>query len=342
MHKRLLGYLCDPVDGSPLGLSGTPSDGDHIESGELVSRSGHRYPITHGIPRFPSDKSLTQSVAAFGEEWNHFNYLHFRDHWKAHIADGVFGGTDYFAGKTIVDCAAGSGMHCRWMAEAGARHVIALELSDSVDGVMRENLRGLDNVDVVQCSIDAPPIRADSIDGLVICNAAIQHTPSVERTARALWRMVGPGGELAFSCYARFPNDPIWMARYWMIYRPLRAVLSRVSFETRFGYAKLMAQLRMLPVLGSLLEKANVLVRGDVPPGDRYAERLRAATVLNTFDWYGGHSYQHHLSANELATICRSLLPLPSKVQNLEAYKRRPVPPGMQIRLHAAPATLEA
>ena len=99
------------------------------------------------------------------------------------------------------------------------------------------------------------------------------------------------------------------------------------------SYARLMARLRMVPVVGDLLEKANFLVRGDVPPGDRYAERLYEATVLNTFDWYGSHQYQHHLSGEELAAICHSLSPAPRTILNLEAYRKRPVPPGMHIRL---------
>jgi len=39
------------------------------------------------------------------------------------------------------------------------------------------------------------------------------------------------------------------------------------------------------------------MVRGDVPPGEYYQERLHETTVLNTFDWYGSHKYQHQLSA---------------------------------------------
>jgi hypothetical protein len=226
-------------------------------------------------------------------------------------------------------------MHTKWMSEYGASHVIALELSHSVDRVMQENLRGIDNVDIVQCSIDAPPIKAHSINGLVICNAAIQHTPSVKRTAEALWRMVGPGGELSFSCYLKYPNDPVWMARWLLVATPLRAILSRCSFNTILGYAKLMARLRMIPVIGPLLEKAQFVIRGDVPPGEHYQERLLSQSVLNTFDWYGSHQYQHHLSAAQLATICDELTPKPAEILNLEAYYKRPLPPGLPLRLKA-------
>jgi uncharacterized protein YbaR (Trm112 family)/SAM-dependent methyltransferase len=334
MHTRLLSYLCDPVDLSPLRLSpDTRTVNDRIDQGTLVSETGKSYPIANGIPRIIVDQSLKPSVVSFGDEWNHFNYDRFKGNWLKHIAHGAFGSPDYFKNKVIVDCAAGSGMHAKWMSESGASHVIALELSDCVDGIMRENLQGFDSVDIIQCSIDAPPIRSGSINGLVICNAAIQHTPSVKKTADALWRLVGPEGELSFSCYAKYPDDPVWMARHWLVNRPLRAILSRCSFETILAYSKLMAWLRAVPGIGVFLEKANFLVRGDVPPGDYYQERLYETTVLNTFDWYGSHKYQHHLSASELAEICDKMSPKPNKILNLEAYRRRPLPPGLPIRL---------
>jgi uncharacterized protein YbaR (Trm112 family)/ubiquinone/menaquinone biosynthesis C-methylase UbiE len=337
MHTRLLQYLCDPIDGSDLQLSAeTVVINDWVETGDLVSASGTRYPIKNGVPRFLPDVETNDSVVSFGNEWNYFNYDGFKANWIKHIAEGAFGSTGYFKDKLIVDCAAGSGMHAKWMSEYGASHVIALELSHSVDGVMQENLRGIKNVDIVQCSIDAPPIKAHSINGLVICNAAIQHTPSVKKTAVALWKMVGPGGELSFSCYLKYPRDVIWMARWLLVTTPLRAILSRCSFNTILRYAKVMAQMRMIPIIGPLLEKAQLVVRGDVPPGERYQERLLTQSILNTFDWYGGHRYQHYLSAAQLAKICNELNPKPSQILNLDAYYKRPLPPGLPLRLKAA------
>jgi len=41
MHTRLLSYLCDPIDGSPMRLSiGTKIENDRVETGELVSDVG--------------------------------------------------------------------------------------------------------------------------------------------------------------------------------------------------------------------------------------------------------------------------------------------------------------
>jgi uncharacterized protein YbaR (Trm112 family) len=334
MNPRLLDYLCDPVDGSSLTLApGCAAADGQILSGELRSAGGRTYPIVHGIPRMIAATDIQPSAEAFGEEWNHFNYDAFKANWLKHIANGAFGSLEFFKDKVVVDAAAGSGMHSKWISEAGAEYVIALELSGSVDGVLQQNLQSVPNIDIVQCSIDAPPIKRESIHGLVYCNAAIQHTPSVRKTANALWALVGDGGEFSFSCYLKYPNDPVWMIRWLLVYRPLRAILSRCSFKTRLAYAQAMARLRLIPVLGVLLERALFLVRGDVPPGERYEQRVYSTTVLNTFDFYGSNSYQHQLSAQELADICNSLRPVPRQILNLEAYYHRPLPPGLPLRL---------
>ena len=76
-----------------------------------------------------------------------------------------------------------------------------MDLSHSVDDVVHRNLAGLKNVDVIQCSIDAPLLRDQCIDGMVYCHNVIQHTPSVEKTAHALFALTAPGGEFVFNCY---------------------------------------------------------------------------------------------------------------------------------------------
>jgi len=204
MTPLLLRYLCDPQARAPMQLCHARHDAaGNVISGELVSVVGRRYSIVDGIPRFAEDPAERSTVAGFGDEWNALNFDAFRLNWLQHTVKNTFGATEAFAGKLVVDAGAGSGMQSRWLSEAGARHVIALELSHAVDGVMRRNLENVPNVDVVQCSIDRPPLRDACIDGMVICHNVIQHTRSVEDTAHALWRVVAPGGELVFNCYLR-------------------------------------------------------------------------------------------------------------------------------------------
>lgn len=327
MSPELLGLLCDPIDQSDLTLVDEQIEDGRIQSGWLVSANGNRYQIRDGVPRFWEDKS---SVESFGNEWNHFNYDLFHVNWMRDVVERNFGSIEYFKGRTIVDCGAGSGMQTKWMAEAGAKHVIALELSHAVDGVIRDNVRGLKNVDVVQCSIDAPPFKRGAIDGTVICHNVIQHTASVERTAEALWNVLGTGN-FVFNCYLMYPDRPFWMARWALIYRPLRAVLSRSPFQVILAYARMMAALRFIPGLGIVLEKAQMVIRGDVPPGPHYRRRLYQNAVLNTFDWYGSHDHQNQKTPGELRRLVDRLQPEESKVRNLEPYLSIPLPPGLAI-----------
>lgn len=258
MKPWLLDYLCDPVDGLPLKLvEAKRTKGGDITSGKLVGRKGRVYPIVRGVPRFV-DRQVQETVDGFGDQWNFFNFDDFFAQWSDISMANTFGGLGYFKGKTVVDCGAGHGMQSKWMAEAGAVRVVALELSHTVDGIFKQNLKGMeDRVQVVQCSIDAPPIRAGSIgkNGLVICHNVIQHTPSVEGTARALWKLVGKGGEFAFNCYVRI-DEPWWQRARFKFHLGVRWVLQRSPFFVRWFYSHLMGALALIPSMDWVLEKA--------------------------------------------------------------------------------------
>jgi len=337
----LMQVLREPVTKQPLRLVDETCDANgEIVEGRLESASGRSYPIRNGIPRFVSDDGLNHSVASFADEWNHFNFVDFKPHWINHTVRNTFGSTKVFESKVIVDAGGGSGAQTLWMLEAGAAHVIMLELSNSVDDVVQRNLRpsGFRNYDVVQCSIDAPPLSSQCISGIVYCHNVIQHTPSVERTALALFELVAPGGELVFNCYPLDDEGLLRRVRFYMLYKPLRAILSRTSFKTVLTYAQIMGALRQIPGLGVLLEKAGVCVRGDVPRAAadtdaEYRKKKYRATVLNTFDYFGLHEYQHHISNHNLRALIRMLQPDVAKVANMTPYFSRPAPIGCALRV---------
>lgn len=341
MTPFLLDYLCDPTTREPLHLRDESRDErGHIVSGTLASPSGATYSIRNGIPRFVPSKELAATVTSFGDEWNHFNFVDFKEHWLRHTVANTFGSTAVFQDRLVVDCGGGSGAQTLWMLESGAKHVIMLELSDSVDDVVQRNLApsGFDNYDVVQCSIDAPPLREQSVEGIVICHNVIQHTPSVENTARALYSVVAPGGEFVFNCYPMNDEGLARWVRFHLIYEPLRAGLKRMPFGVTLAYTRAMAGLRLVPGLGWVLEKSSLCVQGDVPRKsnetrlDRARRRFRA-TALNTFDAYGSHAYQHHKRDDEIRELVDSLQPAPSEVLNADRYFQRPAPIGCALRL---------
>lgn len=324
MRPATLQILCDPFSKAALRLEDAVSDqSGNIISGVLVGDEKRRYPIIDGVPRFVANTVSQETVTSFGDQWDELNFDKFKSNWLAHaVTNSYEGSTDVFKGKIVVDAGAGSGIHSRWISEAGAKLVYSLELSHSVDGVIKQNLRGLDNVEVIQCSIDQVPF-CDGIADLVYCMNVIQHTPSVKKTATELYRLAREGGELDFTCYNELTYGiGLRGVIKRNVYRVMRGLLSRCSFGVLLTYSRLMAALRFVPVAGWALEGAFFMVRGDVPRGNdswfRWKWRGYKQTVLNTFDIFGSHSYQHILSKDELRAIIRSLQPDDTRVLNFE------------------------
>ena len=338
MTPFLLNYLCDPLSRAPLELIDPTYDArNNIQSGSLVSATGNTYRIISGIPRFVSNLQQN-AVVSFGNEWNYFNFIDHESNWLDHTVHNTFGSPDVFKGKLIIDAGAGSGAQAKWMIEHGASHVILLELSSSVDDVIQRNLAGVTNVDVIQCSIDCPPIKDCSVNGIIYCHNVIQHTCSVERTAQALFSLTAPGGEFVFNCYPLNDQGLLRWMRWNMIYIPLRSVLSRMPFRVILIYARIMATLRLIPLLGEILEKSLLVQQGDVPlvrdEGlvSRLKRRFRSAS-LNTFDNFGSQYFQHHKRDEEIKKLVNELQPDMSKVLNAEEYFKRPPPIGCALRV---------
>ena len=338
MTPQLLHYLCEPITKETLELVNASIDTEgHIQSGELVAPSGNRYPIINGIPRFV-DFVPTKTVESFGDEWNHFNFTEFKINWLSHTVANTFGTTDVFRGKLIVDAGGGSGAQTKWFSEYGARHVIMMDLAHSVDDVVKRNLAEFKNIDVIQCSIDAPPLRDQSIDGIVYCHNVIQHTPSVEKTASALYALTAPEGEFVFNCYPLNDKGFIRWTRFHLVYKPLRAVFSHMPFNVIMLYSRVMGALSLVAVLGWLLEKTGFCVTGDVPElkGESrwtHMKRHFRSTCLNTFDNLGSHMYQHLKSDDEIRALVKELQPDMKKILNIDKYFLRPTPIGCALRI---------
>ena len=338
MTKFLLQLICDPVTKEKLFVKDEHYDenGD-IVSGVLTSPSGYAYPIINGIPRFVAHNNISHSVTSFGDQWNFFNFIDFHDHWLNHTVKNTFGSIEVFKDQIVVDCGGGSGSQSMWMLASGARHVIMLELSHSVDGAVKSNFNThqFKNFDVIQCSIDAPPLLPASIKGIIICHNVIQHTPSVEKTAKELFNIVSPGGEFVFNCYRKYNEGLFRKIRFYGILLPLRSVLKRMPFFINLSYARLMGLLRLVPVLGTVLEKLYFLSSGDVPAkkGWAYIKQRYKATVLNTFDCFGSHEFQHYKSDTEIQSLLRDLQPDEHKIKNANQYFSVPPPLGCALRV---------
>jgi ubiquinone/menaquinone biosynthesis C-methylase UbiE/uncharacterized protein YbaR (Trm112 family) len=344
MTRFLLGLLIDPITKDPLELKNEYINNDgNIISGILFSKKGEggEYPIINGIPRFEGYEKLDKSVESFGNQWNRFNFDKFKMHWLEHTMRNSFdNGVEDIKDKIIIDAGGGAGMQSYWLLESGAKHVVMMDLSNTVDNVVQFNFKdaGFINFDIIQCSIDNPPIRQNSINGIVLCHNVIQHTPSIEKTAKALFAIVASGSEFVFNTYGDNKEGYLRTIR-WAFYLKLRIFLVKKSDNSRLIYSYIMGILWFVPILGWVLRKSMMIIKGNTPKDESESlfekiKRTYYSVVTNTYDWYGSHSYQHHITNGELKKLLYDLQPDEEKILNQEKYySRNPVYDGASLRV---------
>jgi hypothetical protein len=287
MKAEWAAYLADPTDGGELRIEQvTEQSGDRILAGTLVSGSGRRYEIRQGVPVFVGEGMQTPaSVASFAYEWNEFGFLYAKDGWVNDLVTPLVGGLEFFRDKVVVDAGAGSGAQSRWMAEAGARLVLSLELSEGIFDRHKQTIAGYEDVVFpIRCDIAFPPLRVKP--DVVYCMNVIQHTKSPAKTFARLAGLMGDETRFLFNIYtASETSDRI---------RFIQAV-RKVTRQLPFGLVKWLSLL--VAVVATPFAKLPLLdyrVRLFVPISHSLRE-----TWLDVYDQYGGHYYQEYMSRQD-------------------------------------------
>ncbi len=285
MREELLNLLAEPETGAALELEARRGSGTVIEEGDLVStKTGTRYPIIRGIPRFVPKENYAET---FGFQWNRYRTVQIDSETRAGVSRKRFDTearwtADTLRGKWVLDAGCGAGRFAEIAAERGA-NLVALDLSSAVEATAK-TLARFPNIDVVQANMLAPPFKEGAFD-FAYSLGVIQHTPDREAAIRAVVRCVRKGGEFAFAIYARRPWTKL--AGKYLV----RPITKRVPQERLVRWLEntmpvlfpLTNVLYRLPVVGKVsrfvLPVANYVERGDFSEQQRYDEAL-----LDTFD----------------------------------------------------------
>ena len=205
MLKKWIKYLCDPIDKTSLSVSKiTSRDGEYIISGILKSRSGNIYKIKNGVPILISKKTQgVSSVESFAYEWNTFDFDYGKKGWLNDIVEPVVDSTKYFKDKVVIDCGAGSGRQSLWIAEAGAKFVFSIELSDSATTIVKRVTSKFKNrIFVIQADIAHLPLKRNiaNID-VAYCVNVIQHTKNPLKGTEEISKLLNKNSTFIFNIY---------------------------------------------------------------------------------------------------------------------------------------------
>jgi SAM-dependent methyltransferase len=228
-----------------------------------------------------------ETVSSFGFQWAWAGRMRSTEDLRWRVA-GRFGlEPSEFAARLVLDAGAGAGDQSAYLLDQGAE-VVSVDLSSAID-IVAGKLAGRPGWVGVQADVAKIPFASESFD-TVYCEGVIQHTQNSAETVAELCRLVRLNGLVLATHYIRSPR---LRGRAKEAYtRLLRSRLSRMDRDRLLLLTGCMAASAYLPLLGKAIRVTGTAPHSALMPGFR-------TTWINTFDMYGGHSFQRTVSQSE-------------------------------------------
>ena len=126
--------------------------------------------------------------------------------------------------KSVLDVATGRGRFAIQYAQGRARHVVAVDISQGMLDVARENARAagvLDRIELLRANVDTLPIGEGGLD-IINCMEVYVHFPNPQKVTNDFFRYLSPGGLLVANIDVPLTNT--WY--FGWINEPFRSFLS--------------------------------------------------------------------------------------------------------------------
>lgn len=209
MKIRLLPYLaCPSCYGDLDAYPKNTEDNDEIMNGFLRCNScDKRYPVLHGIPRFPSAQNddthatTMQTKRVYNFTWRHFGLHEITDNWQKdsynylqHLPSSLLTGKE----KVGLEAGCGSGADLLKLSSGGPT-IIGVDLSEGVETAYQVT-KHLDNVSIVQADIYNLPFKPDTFD-FIYSLGVLHHLPDTARGFKHLSDVIKTGCPLITYLY---------------------------------------------------------------------------------------------------------------------------------------------
>lgn len=237
MKTSLMAYITCPGCGGELSIEVFQQDDAEIIEGCLTCQNcNNLYPIIECLPRLLSPDLLPKLVSGYGSFLKKHNLLSpeatdmetydtdekiakgFEFEWQKHsrilpehekefrhVLKGVLP-IGEFEDQVVLDAGCGQGRFSYFAHKYGATTVVAFDLGEQTL-LAQKNLKGKENVHIVQASIYNPPFKA--VFDIIFSIGVIHHLPKPEKGFRKLFTLVKEGGKLFIWVYGYSSIVPV-------------------------------------------------------------------------------------------------------------------------------------
>lgn len=178
-----------------------------IMSGTLICVSCFKtYPITAGVPRL-IDAELSSATDLntgdrFGDAWKEFPRLD--DSYRKQFFDWIYPvDPDFIQNKIVLEAGCGKGRHAQLVADAGAKHVFAIDIGNAVD-VAFQNVGHMPNLHLIQADIRKLPFK--SIFDFAFSVGVLHHMEDPQAGFSSVVDCLADGGSVSIWVYGKENN----------------------------------------------------------------------------------------------------------------------------------------
>ena len=233
------------------------------------------------------------TVDSFGWQWTWNSGMRSEADLKMRVAERFGVTPEHYRGKLTLDAGAGAGDQSAYILKQGGS-VVSVDLSSAIE-VVASKLRMNPRWVGVQGDVTRLPLQPDQFDQ-VYCEGVIQHTRDSVQTVRELLRVVKPGGHVLASHYIiNTPKSALRRLKRKFTLGFYNFLRRRLSSTDRFKLLLTtgnLAALSYVPVIGWFIRRSGMALHYALMPDFK-------TTWTNTFDYYGNHAYQRHISPEE-------------------------------------------
>jgi len=283
MKKKLLDFLACPTCGGDilLAYAGRHEDKEIIEGVLSCKKCSREYKIVRGVPHFADldkiEQEKVETAENFGWQWTHFTQedKKYNEQFLGWIQPVK---PEFFVDKIVLEGGCGKGRHTSLAASWGAKEIIGIDLSASVETAFQAT-RKLPNAHIVQADIYKLPFK--KVFDYAFSVGVLHHTPDPKKAFLSLASKVKKGGHISAWVYGAENNE--WITSY---VNPVRK-----GFTSKINQPALY-QLSKLPTLGVFLASKLIYkpLNKTAKPLAKHLFYNDYLNHLSTFGWREQHN----------------------------------------------------
>jgi ubiquinone/menaquinone biosynthesis C-methylase UbiE len=244
-----------------------------------------------------------KTIQDFGDEWEKFSQKDLKESYLLQIFSVYF---RLFPWNLIdnnsvgFDLGCGSGRWAKFVAPK-VKKLYCIDPSKKALSVAQENLKGFNNVEFIEGSVDDITLPVNSMD-FAYSLGVLHHIPNTRQGIKQCVDLLKPKAPLLLYLYYAFDNKPFWFRQVFKVSNIIRLFISRLPFKVKLPITQIIAVLVYYPLARASLVLEKLGFNTENIPLSAYKNRKLYTMRNDALDRFGT-SLEKRFTALQIKTM---------------------------------------